>query len=530
MSDAANASAHRRERPNLSVRRLASLTVASAALLWASAAHAQTPASPTPEERASIAQQLEEIRAMRESLAQQLHQLDNRIGTLEGELQGTHQGATPAPPTASAQAQVPGATAPVVVAQSPPPAGPAAHEEAPQQWGGYVPGPGFVLVKSSFGELDFGMTSYARYVDQTGYNATSTDAFGRVRNVLRQNNLELAKGQLNFRGWIFDPNFNYLLYVWTQNAAQGQGAQVAVAGNLSYSFNDAFQLFAGIHSVPSTRTTNRTFPMWLRNDNRTIADEYFRGSYTSGVWAQGTIAPGLEYRAMVANNLSTLGVDAGQLAPGMHTISAALTWMPTTHEYGPAEGFGDLERHENLATLFGIHYTRSREDAEAQPNVNEFENTQLHLSDGTLLFSPNAFNTGGQVTKATYQMLDLNGGFKYRGWTLDFEHYWRWIDDFRVVGSVPVDSLYDHGFQLQASGMLTDSLQTYVSGSMIFGKYGDPSDVALGLNWFPFENRNVRINAQALYVGVGSPVGYLSYILPLGAKGLGFNVDTVLVF
>ena len=42
----------------------------------------------------------------------------------------------------------------------------------------------------------------------------------------------LAKGQLNFRGWIFDPRLNYLLYVWTQNAAQGQGAQVAVAGKV----------------------------------------------------------------------------------------------------------------------------------------------------------------------------------------------------------------------------------------------------------------------------------------------------------
>jgi hypothetical protein len=65
---------------------------------------------------------------------------------------------------------------------------------------------------------------------------------------------------------------------------------------------------------------------------------------------------------------------------------------------------------------------------------------------------------------------------------------------------------------------------------MIFGEYGDPSDVALGLNWFPFRRRSFRINAQALYVAGGSPVGYLSYILPVGAEGLGFNVDASLVF
>jgi hypothetical protein len=112
----------------------------------------------------------------------------------------------------------------------------------------------------------------------------------------------------------------------------------------------------------------------------------------------------------------------------MHTFSGAITWMPTTHEFGPAQGFGDLERHEELATLFSIHYTRSRENAEAQPNVNDFENTQLRLSDGTLLFSPNAFNTGGQVTDATYQMIAASGGFKYQGWSLDVEYYWRWLD------------------------------------------------------------------------------------------------------
>jgi hypothetical protein len=78
--------------------------------------------------------------------------------------------------------------------------------------------------------------------------------------------------------------------------------------------------------------------------------------------------------------------------------------------------------------------------------------------------------------------------------------------------------------------MLTDTLQAYVSGSMIFGEYGEPADVALGFNWFPFRNRMFRINTQALYVSEGSPVGYLSYILPVGAEGWGYSMDAVLVF
>lgn len=511
------------------LKRTASVLALIACLTIASPAFAQ---GPSPADVEALRTQLDELRAEERERAARIDAIERRLNDMTRSPQAAVPRTRPhaATPATRIGPQLDIDTAaPTVLAEAAPPVS-APAQAPPEQWGAFEPGPGFVLVRSSVGELDFGMTTYARYVDQTGYDETSTDAFGRERNVHLQNNLLLAKGQLNFRGWIFDPKLNYLLYVWTQNAAQGLGAQVAVAGNISYRFSPQFALFAGIHSVPSTRTTNRTFPMWLRNDNRTIADEYFRGSYTSGFWAEGTIAPGLQYRAMIANNLSTLGVDAGQLKPGLHTFSGALTWMPTTHEYGPAQGFGDLERHEEVATLFGIHYTRSRENAEAQPNLNEFENTQLHLSDGTLLFAPNAFNTGGQVTEATYQMLDLNGGFKYRGWSLDFEYYWRWIDDFDVIGPVPVDNLYDHGFQLQASSMLTNTLQAYISGSMIFGEYGEPADLALGVNWFPFEHRSFRINAQALYVDEGAPVGYLSYILPLGAEGWGFNVDTVLVF
>jgi hypothetical protein len=127
---------------------------------------------------------------------------------------------------------------------------------------------------------------------------------------------------LYFKGWMFDPNFRYLFYVWTSNTSQGQGAQLVLGGNVGYRFSDAFSLYAGIGSLPTTRSTNYTFPNWLKVDNRTIADDYFRGSYTSGIWASGTIAKGLQYRVMLGNNLSQLGVDSGQLDAGFNTVPA----------------------------------------------------------------------------------------------------------------------------------------------------------------------------------------------------------------
>ena len=56
----------------------------------------------------------------------------------------------------------------------------------------------------------------------------------------------------------------------------------------------------------------------------------------------------------------------------LNADSGALWWMPTTGEYGPGQGFGDFEHHDDLATLFSVNYTHSREDAQNQPGVNDF--------------------------------------------------------------------------------------------------------------------------------------------------------------
>ena len=45
--------------------------------------------------------------------------------------------------------------------------------------------------------------------------------------------------------------------------------------------------------------------------------------------------------------------------------------------------------------------------------------------------------------KSTYRMAAVNAGFKYRGFSLDGEYYWRTLDDFRATGPLPRDSFED---------------------------------------------------------------------------------------
>ena len=483
----------------------------------------------------SVEQRLDELKAQRDELARTLRQFDSRIDELENEIKG------PAAPTAAQPASIssqPDPPQPIVTAVKPPPPLPDPQPAPPKSdssllsslFGAYQPGKGFILNSGKHGEIGMTAISYVRYLNQLGLDKTYTDSFGRAKDLQLRQDVELNKINLTFKGWLFDPDFTFRLWVWTQNAAMGEGAQVVVGGQLGYRFSDYFTLYGGIAPLPSTRTTNWTYPYWLKMDNRTIADEFFRASYTQGFWAEGKIADGLLYRAMIANNLSALGVSASQFDNQFNTMSASIWWMPTTGEYGPLEGFGDYEWHDKVATRVGVHYTRSREDSQEQPSQSDFENSQIRLSDGTLIFQPGAFNTDGQIRKATYQMFDANAGFKYRGWALEGEYYARWVGDFQTVGFIPVTHLFDQGFQLQGSVMLwRDVLQFYATYSKIFGQYGNPWDANVGLNWYPFARREMHVNLQGIYLR-RSPVGGSSYPYIVGGNGWLFNTDFIITF
>lgn len=391
-------------------------------------------------------------------------------------------------------------------------------------------GRGIKVADTPMGDVNFSAWAYTRYLNQEALEEEYTDAFGRTRELDLRNDVQFSKINLYFKGWVYDPNFQYLLYTWTSNNSQGDAAQVVVGGNLSYRFSEMVNLGFGIASLPGVRSMRGTFPYFNKVDTRPIADEFFKPGYTMGVFASGKLADGLMYRAMLGNNLSQLGVNAAQLDDDFNTVSGSLWWMPTTGEYGPAGGYGDFQNHQELATTFGISATHSVEDRQSQPDADAIENSQIRLSDGTIIFTPGAFGTDGRVNRATYFMTALDAGMKYRGFALEGDYYFRWVDDFVVDGDVPEDELYDHGFDVQASAMVIPrTLQAYAAGSKIFGEYGKPWDLSLGVNWYPFKQQLLRVNTELIYVN-DSPVGNASNVYVVGGDGWIFHTDLELMF
>ena len=183
------------------------------------------------------------------------------------------------------------------------------------------------------GDVNFSAWAYIRYLNQQGLDQTYTDSFGRTNTLDLRNDVQVNKVNIYFKGWVFDPRFHYNLWTWTTNTSQGEPAQIVLAGDLGYKFSEKFDLRLGVLPLPGTRTLRGQHPYWNKVDHRTIGNEFFRPSFTTGIIANGKLAEGLFYRAAIANNMSALGVSAAQLDDEFNTVSAALWWMPTTGEY-----------------------------------------------------------------------------------------------------------------------------------------------------------------------------------------------------
>jgi hypothetical protein len=206
-------------------------------------------------------------------------------------------------------------------------------------------------------------------------------------------------------------------------------------------------------------------------------------------------------------------------------------WMPTTGEFGLYGTFGDYDDHQKVATRFGAHFTHSLEDRQEQPGTNAIENSQIRLTDGSVIFTPDLFGPGISVEAVDYKMMSLDAGIKYHGMSLEGEYYRRWLTDFTGTNTSSIAPITDDGYQLQSSAMLIQkTLQVYLSGSQIFGgRFGDASEFRAGGNWYFTKQRGLRVNAEFIQLN-NCPVGYTAVPYPVGGNGPLFHINIELNF
>jgi hypothetical protein len=360
------------------------------------------------------------------------------------------------------------------------------------------------------GELAISAYAMVRYINQNDDDQVFTDHLGNERSVDPRTDVFSHRTMVFLKGWMVSPKLVYTITLWEVNATN----QNAIFANLGYQFSRHFSLYAGMTGNPGSRSLLGSHPFWLAHD-RVMADEFFRPYFANGIYAVGEVVPGLWYNATLSNNNSGLGVKASQL-DRKFTSGGSLWWMPTTNEFGPRGAYGDWEMHDKVATRFGVGYVDSPEQSFRSSEGGSPENTSLRLADSVNVFETGALAPGVTVENADYRVLSVDAGVKYKGFFLQAEYYQRWLGGFAADGPLPVREIVDTGFYVQAAFFpIPRTLEVYGVTSQIFGDkdagFDNSYEYGLGMNWYPFDTRNHRLNAQVLDVHkspVSSTFGY----------------------
>ena len=379
-----------------------------------------------------------------------------------------------------------------------------------ETWGEFDPGDGFLIGRSSAGELSISAYAMLRYMNQLPPEQTFTDHNGNEHPIDTRQDFFPHRVIVFLKGWVGVPKLVYTLILWTVNTTD----QDALFGVIGYQFHRKFSLYSGINGTPGTRSLQGSHPYWLGHD-RVMADEFFRPYFAFGTWAQGEITPGLWYNAFVGNNSSSLGIKAAQLDRDMSTGVSAF-WMPTTHEFGPRGAYGDWEMHDKVATRFGVSTTQSPEERFTDSATGATGNTTIKLADSLNVFDTGALAPAVTVQEVNYRILSFDAGVKYRGMFLQTEIYTRWLNGFVADGPLPVDQILDKGFFVQGAFFpIPKKLEVYGATSQIFGDkdagFADSSEYIAGMNIYPADTRNHRLNLQVIDVNrspVSSTFGY----------------------
>jgi hypothetical protein len=470
------------------------LSVAAAALAlgFATAAQAQAPASAaTP---AELEQQVTALQARLRALQEEQQALKETLDRVQQQLAGqpvATQSAAPPPPAA--------APAPQVIAAAPPAARPPGASLVQNLADRYDDG--IVIVQAPEDAkipflLKFNVNTQVRYLNTTSTEKTYTDHLGVVRDVNPRNDITVNRSMFILGGYIFDPRLRFSSTVWTSAGA----ASIVVAGTIGWKFSDAFTLTGGYTGVPGSRSLVDTFPFFQSTD-RTMADNFFRPGFTQGIWAKGDLPHHLHYLAFIGNGLNTLNISASKIDTNL--MGSGSVWWEPLGDYGPPgksrNMYDDYYAQPNLRIRLGASFTRSEEDRFSNLDQSSPENTSMYNSDGVLTFSTGAFAPGVTVDKATYQMLAMDWGLKWAGLSLNGQYYFRWVDNFKADGPIPIKSMYDQGFELSSGAFLVPrTLMVYGRGSMVFGQFRDSWEAAVGAKWYFVPTERMWLNAELM--------------------------------
>lgn len=326
-------------------------------------------------------------------------------------------------------------------------------------------------------ELKINGQNQIRYTGFAREEETWTDSAGNVSTVPNRNAFELPRGRLIFTGHAFREELLYDLNIDYNTVSSSQINFRSYW--LGWKFDRALTVYAGQNKVPGGREWLTSSTQALGPD-RSMATTFFRPSLSQGIWATGEPEDGWFYHAMVSNGFNTLGSTPDELNSRM-TFSGS-TWIEPLGAFG--HGYSDFEYHEQAAIRLGTSLTYARiEGPQGDPNAPE--NSQVRLSDGTVITETGALAPGVVLTNYDIALASFDFAIKHRGVSFSTEFYLQDLLHLQSTGPIPQSSIFQFGGFAQLGAFVVEKkLELYVRTSHVSGPFGSGAEYAGGFNWF----------------------------------------------
>ena len=351
-----------------------------------------------------------------------------------------------------------------------------------------------------------------------------TNSAGTVYPVNNINAFNLNRFLISLRGHVVDERlvYNFALF-GTSDVGIAMG--VVPIGIAGWKFSEAATVGAGVTIVPGSREWTETQP-WTVGVDRSMANTFFRPGYSPGALATGSLAgETVHYQAGVWNAID--GGSAGVLRRGTSMAWAGNTWWEPLGPYGL--GLGDMEHHRDPVIRLGTSGVYAPTYSRIIPEQNP-ENTIVRLSDGTPIAQDNALGPNSKVDRFLYHLATVDAGWKYRGWALNAEYYFRMLDGFRGTGTFSQSSLFDHGGMGYVSWCFVPrTYEVYGRSSVVTGLYGTGQEYGGGLNWYVKRSRQARLTLEALYMN-RNPAQNILYPYRAGYTGTAIQTQFMVIF
>jgi hypothetical protein len=329
------------------------------------------------------------------------------------------------------------------------------------------------------GRMQLRHTGFVRDITQW------TDNAGTVRPVNNRNDFEIERGRLEFRTTFLDPKLHS--YLNLDFDTDDNHRVVAHDFWVNYTFCDAFDLYFGKAFVPGSRD-------WLngalrtRLADRSMGTSFFRPDRTVGAWVIGEPVNDLFYRVMVGNSFNTPDLSPSEI--DRNFVYSGSMW---THLGDYGQGYSDLEWHDALASQIGQSFTFANTDSTGAGSTPSEETSTIRLSDGTRLVQSGALSPGVAVNQFDIYLYAVDAALKFRGFSINGEYYFRWLQSIRGNGVLPISQMFDHGFYVEAGYFLVPKyFELNGRVSPIFGAFGDAQEYASGVNWFINGSHNLK--------------------------------------